>query len=193
MPVVATAEPTAADQQKAVYNANIGGQLNIRKTYSVSAGTPWCVVGTVVSFAATPALVESTLVPAIAALGEVTSVNGDQLYGNPPAIALPGTDELVLYVSSELSTTIGSGINAFARMARSTKSIKPPAGKKWCVFALRLAVTLDAAKITTLQTAMEGIAGITTAIVLVHGTIDTMVSGNASLTIRAHARIEETT
>jgi len=192
MAVIETSVPSADDQQKAVYNANIGGQMNISKTYSAPASTPWCVVGTVVVDAATAASIESTLVPAIAALAEVTSVNGDQLYGPAPSGALPAAHEVVLYVSSDLSTTIGTGTNAFTRIARSTKNIKPPAGKKWCVFVLRLPATLDATKIATLQTAMEGIAGITTAVVLVHGTIDSMAASNASLTIHAHARIEPT-
>ena len=190
MAVIPLSEPVAAISQSAVYNQNIGGLLNRSASLSVPGGIHWAVVGCVLADAATPENVESTLVPAVTALTQVTSVHGDQLYGKLADTVEQAEHEFALHVTSSMSVPISSGAGVFTQVARNHRTIKPPVAKKWCVLILRVPAALDATKITALQNAITGINGVTTTVCLMDGTIPVRASGDATLQIAAHVRIE---
>ena len=189
MSVIELSEPTVAQQQLAHHNQNIGGLLNGSAEFNVPANIAWCVVGTVVADAATPADVP-TLKTAIEALAEVTSVNGNQLWGQIPSTILAVNHEAVLHVTSQMSANIGSGGDVFRERIKAHETVKPPLNKKWCVWILRVPAALDATKIAALETALEGITGISTAEHLIDGLTSARQSGNAALTVSAHLRID---
>lgn len=189
MAVTELTEPTAEQQQLANYNQNIGGALNRRIQYSVPADVAWCVVGCVFADVVTPADVTTTLVPAIEALTEVTSVNGDQFFGQVPSSITASGHEAVLHVSSAMSSTIGSGGDTFPQMIKNSETQKPPLDKKFGVFVLRVPAAMDATKITALETAMVGITGINAAEHLIDGVTSSRQSGDATLQIWSHLRI----
>jgi hypothetical protein len=189
MAVIETSEPSAAGQQLADYNQNIGGNIIKRLSFSVPADTHWCIIGTVLADAAVPADVTSTLIPAIEALPEVTSVNGDQIWGQIPSSILTVDHAAILYVSTDMQVNLGTG-DTFSTRTQATESVVPPVNKKWCVIVLRVPSALDDTSIATLETAIEGITGITTCEHLVDGTVSSRASANATLAVAAHVRIE---
>jgi len=190
MAVLELVEPSAAQLQLAVYNQNLGGALNKSVTFSVPAGIHWAVVGCVLADAATPASVASTLVPAVEALSEVTSVNGDQLFGQIPATVEQEGYECVLYVVATANLGIGPAGDYFTQTDKAVENIKPPLGKKWVVLILRVPTALDNTKISALEAAITGIAGVTTTEHLIDGTVSSRATANATLQIAAHMRLE---
>jgi len=191
MSVIQLVEPASDIQQKTNYNSNVGGLLNRREEFVVPAGTSWAVVGCVLVDSAVPGDVDTALIPSLEALAEVTSVNGNQLWGQIPATIEASDHEAVLHISSSMSATIGlDGSKTFTRTVNNHKSIKPPLGKKWVVLAIRTPAPLDAAKITSLQNAIEGIAGVTTAVNLIDDIVSDRATASASLVISAHVRID---
>lgn len=189
MAVIELTEPSAAVQQTQIYNQNIGGTLNRRVTFTVPGGIHWCVIGCVVADVATPSDVP-TLVNAITALDQVTSVNGDQFWGQVPAAIEAGGMQAVLHVTSRMSMSIGTAGDTFFQSIDAHASVTPPAGKKWCVFVLRLPAALDAAGITALEAAVTAINGITLCEHLIDGTVSSRVAEAATLVINAHLRID---
>jgi hypothetical protein len=189
MAVLQLVEPTDDILQLAKYNSNIGGQLNRYVNLSVPADVAWAVVGLVLVDAATPESVVNVLIPAIEALAEVTSVNGNQLYGQIPDTIEPAGYEAVLHVSSFMTANIGSG-DVFIERTQAHETVKPPVGKKWCVALLRLPSELDDTKIAALESALEGITGVTTAEHLIDGVTSDRQSGDAQFKLAAHIRID---
>lgn len=190
MAVIQLTEPTDAQKQLDIYNQNIGGNLNRSTTFSVPAGVHWAIVACQLADAATPASVASTLVPAVEALDEVTSVNGDQLYGQVPATIAAEGYEAVLNVSSLMAVEIGSGGDTFTQQLRNHETIKPPLAKKWVVLTLRVPEALDDTKIAALEAAIDAIAGVNGCEHLIDGTVPTRAAANASLQIATHLRLE---
>ena len=189
MTVIETSEPTAAVQQTTNYNTNTGGNLNKSVTFSVPVGTSWAIVGTVLGDAVVPGDIAS-LITSIEALTEVTSVNGDQVFGRIPSSILAVDHECIVYVTSTMAVTIGLGGDTFPKTIKNSETVKPPVDKKWCIFALRVPDPLDDAKITSLESAMEGITGITTAEHLIDDTVSSRAAAAAILNVGVHMRIE---
>jgi len=190
MAIIALSEPTAAQQQKEIFNRNVGGNLNQRAEFSVPAGVHWAVVGCVVADAATPSDVTNTLVPAIEGLAQVTSVNGDQFWGQVPASIEAPDHECVLTVTSRCVAGIGPGGDYFEQATQGVEQLKPPVGKKWFVAVLRVPDAMDDAKIAALESAIQGITGITTCEHLIDGSVSDRATANATLVISAHMRID---
>jgi len=188
MAVIALIEPSEAVLQKALYNSNIGGSLNKRASFSVPPGTHWVVVGCVLADVTEPEDVP-TLISGISSLADVTSINGDQVWGQIPASVAAEDHEVVLHVSSRMSMAIGDG-DSFNQRIDAHEVIKPPVGKKWCIFVLRVPNAMDAARIAALENAIEGVTGITMAEHLIDGTVSDRASSNAALTIQCHMRID---
>jgi len=189
MSVIQLAEPSADVLQLNIYNANIGGGLNKRATYSVPPSIHWCVVGTVFNDAVTESDIP-TLLAAIEALVEVTSVNGDQFWGQMPSAVEASDHELVLHVTSGMSSTIGTGGDTFAQVVQNHETIKPPANKKWGLWVVRVPAALDDTKIAALESAMTGITGIALTEHLIDGSTSSRQVGNATLVVAAHVRID---
>lgn len=189
MAVAVLAEPSEAVVQRAIYNQNLGGSLKKSTSFSVPAGTHWAAVGLILADAATPEAVETTLVPAIAALSEVTSVHGDQVYGQIPVSVAEAGFEFVVTVASQVVAKIG-GTDYFDQVVRATETITPPLGKKWVIVLCRLPAALTSAGITALESSLQGINGVTTAEHLIDGTISTRAAENATLHIGVHLRLE---
>jgi hypothetical protein len=191
MTVIETSEPSAAIQQLTIYNSNIGGDLNKKATFSVPAGTSWAIVGVVLDNTVVPGDIAS-LITSIEALTEVTSVNGDQIFGQIPSSILVTDHEAIVYVTSRMNIVIGTGGDTFPKTINNFESVKPPVNRKWCIFALRVPAPLDDTKIATLETAMEGITNIDIAEHLIDDTVSSRAAAAADLTINVHTRIEST-
>lgn len=189
MAVLQTSYPSADVIQKEIYNTNLGGQLNLRAEFSVPAGISWAVVGTVLVDAATPADVTSTLIPAIEALAQVTSVNGDQVWGQIPSTIQMADHECKVHVTSRMTMQIGT-TDVFSQVIENYETIKPPVNKKWCIFVLRVPSALNDSAITALESAIEGITGVTTCEHLIDGTVSSRASAGANLVINVHMRID---
>ena len=191
MAVVQLTEPSSAQLQLDTYNRNLGGNLSKRVNFSVPAGTSWAVVGCVLADAATPSGVAEVIVPALEDLsGVITSVNGDQFYGQIPATMEVPDNDFVLHVSTSCVSQVGTAGDNFSQLVRSHETLTPPLNKKWCLFILRVPEELDDAKIAALESDMEGVIGISIAEHLIDGTIPLRAASNATLQINAHLRIE---
>lgn len=193
MGIVQLSEPTVAQLQKEVYNRNLGGSLNRSTSFSVPAGVNWAVVGCVLADAATPSGVLDTVVPGIEALAEVTSVHGDQLYGELPASLDVADHDFVLFVTSNCNYDIGVGGDTFKKVSRVTETVNLPVGKKWCVVILRVPDPLDATKVSALESAIQGVTGVTLCEHLIDDSISDRAVSDADLRIVTHVRIEPTT
>lgn len=190
MAVLQTSEPDSDVLQKETYNRGLGS-LIVRQTFSVPADTSWAVVGTVLVGAATPGDVETTLEPAIESLSEVTSSNGDKIWGQVPATIEAADHEPQLNVASVLSyEEKGATGKTFQRQEKSNRTVTLSASMKWVVWVLRVPDPLTRTLIDALESAMEGITGITNAVHLIDGTVSDGASGAASLVITAQVRIE---
>ena len=189
MVVIQLVEPAAAEQQKTLYNS--GGPLNRTVSFSIPGDIHWAVVGIVLPEQATPAAVESTLIPAIVALSEVSSVNGDQLWGAlPPEVQL-AEHEAVLNVTARMASTINDGNGGtYNEQVQKHNTVKPPVGQQWVVLCCRVPSALDNAGVAALRAAIDGIAGTTTVKVLLDGSTPSRAVGDVQLQIAAHLRIE---
>lgn len=191
MAVIELAEPDVGQTQKDTYNSNIGGGLNRLVTVTVPGGIHWAVVGIVLADAATVPDIEATLIPAIEALAEVTSVNGDQVYGVVPATIEATNHEAVVNVTASMTGAINDGNGGtYIETTRKHNTIKPPLGKKWVVLCCRVPAALDNAGVAALRTAIDGITGTTTVKVLLDGSTPARATGDVQVNIAAHLRIE---
>lgn len=189
MTVIETSDPSDGLVQQAIANSNIGGGRNLSAQFSVPADTAWAVVGTVLSASVTAALIESNIKPALTALAQITSVNGDQLKGKTETSLLLPNTQSKLYVTSDVRQTIGAG--GFENRSQSSKSITIPDDTKWAVFIMRLPAELTtAAMVTALQNAMKTVTGINNAVHLIDGYVPARATAAAILRIHAHGRIE---
>ena len=193
MAIVEMIAPETDAQQVAAWNSNVGGLCNISRTFpAVPPGTAWSLVGLTLAGVVTPTTFGNTVLPAIASLDEVDSVHGDQFYGpfgganEAQPESIPSGNELVLRVQSVLSNTI-SGID---RTETQRRSMNPPLGTKWALVVLRLPAALDATKLTALETALSNVAGVGTGYHRLDGFTSVRQSGNATLKVSAHLRIE---
>ena len=190
MAIVALSEPSAAQVQLDTYNRNLGGSLNRRAEFTVPADTHWAVIGCVVADVVTQSDVTDTLVPAIEALAQVTSVNGDQFWGQIPASIEAANHECVLYVTSRCVTGIGPAGDYFNETTQGVEQLKPPLDKKWFLAVLRVPAALDDTAIAALEAAVAGITGVSSCEHLIDGTVSDRATASASLVITAHLRIE---
>ena len=178
--------------QKAVYaNAaavqqskhNQSGSHILRASFSPPAGTDWAVIGCVMADAFDPDSHETLLVNALQALVEITSVENPRFYGSTdasilvnPELPADPTHEWVLHCNSVMSMTVGVAGDKRGRTEKEIETAKPPSNKQWLVLMMVVPDPLDAAKITALESAMEGVqvggqTAITTAEHLIDGTV----------------------
>jgi hypothetical protein len=187
-------ETDAAQQQLDLYNK--ASQMVKQKTYNVNAGLTWVVVGLVLADTATPAD-EQTLVDAITALPEVTLVADPRFWGQTPASLLINPDapadpthEALLCTEARVAGQIGYGGDVRSFSETQFESLAPPLNKKWLVCNLVLPAPLSTEQmITDLETALEGVTGITTAEHLIGGTIPANASGT-QIVITTRMRID---
>lgn len=192
MAVIETSEPTSDVAQKNMYNNGEGGII-VRQSFSIPDNTAWAVVGTVLAGAATPADVEATLQPAIEALSEVTSVNGNKIWGQVPDPIEVADHSANLYVESYYTATIlGATGKTFGVAAKNTRMVTVAAGAKWVVWCLRVPAALVRTSIDALEAAMEGITGISNAVHLIDSESNVEQQGNGTLRVTTHLRIEPT-
>jgi len=190
---------------------NKSGGAGEKNTFAIPADTAWAVVGTLVSDGATVEDVP-TLETAIRALSEVGAVEPlhwaqapDEILINkeaedalleinpeatPEELSAVETYEVVMVVVADVAQTIGFGDGkgqAQTTRLRPYEMPKPPLGKKFIVWGLKVPTSLDQAGIVALETAITGAhSGITSAHHLLDGVIDAECVGDASIEIEAH-------
>ena len=186
-------EPSEAQQQMDLYNRSSTSLIK-RSTYSPPAGTNWVVMGCVLADVATTGDV-STLVSNIQSLGEVDSVASPQFWGQVPSELFinpsgeDATHECKLLVESNLACTVGYGGDTRGFSQKQNENIKPPLNKKWLVLNAIIPSGLNENRISNLESAVEGVAGITTCEHLVDGTVPENAS-SARLSITTRMRID---
>ncbi len=196
MPIKELTPMSAAQQQLDSYNR--AGGAGATNTFSLPAGTAWAVVGTIVADVVVIGDVP-TLEAAIDGLSEVDVVEPlhwgqapDEILANE---GLPEpTHETVLAVAGIRSQVVnfggGDGQNDTRKLSPATP-IKPPLDKKYVVWALAVPASLDQTAIAALKVAIAGAhAGLSAAYVLLKGTTDEEIVGNATLSIEARTRID---
>lgn len=193
-----TPKPPALLQLDAYNKSGGAGEKN---TFAVPADTAWAVIGTLVADAATvddvPALETS-----IRALPEVVAVEplhwaqapAEILVNADPVGAPTETHEVVLVVVAKVMQTIGFGDGkGQTKTARLVpyEHPKPPLGKKFVVWGLKVPASLDQAGIAALIGAVNlAHSGITFAQHILDGVIDAECVGDATIEIEAHTRID---
>ena len=185
---IAAAE-TAATEQINDYNSH--GPLVRQAIYSPPAGTEWAMIGLVLADAAVTDD-ESTLVSDIEALAGISSVANPRFWGQMPASILVGvTHEGKLVSEAVLTCKTGFPSNQFDIQKRLFGIVKPPVNKKWMVVNCVLpGAFADQAAVTAIETALEGITGITTAKLLLTDNVPSLAT-NISLTVTTRMRIDE--
>jgi hypothetical protein len=193
MTLLQPTEPTAAQDQLNDYNSSV---MVKRASYSPSAGMHYAMIGLVLADAAVPGD-EATLVADIVALAGITSVGNPRFWGQIPSTLHvnpggedPDTHEAVLYSTANLGCVTGTTNNNFSLSDRRHGTVKPPLDKKWMVINVVLPGGFaDQAAVDVLETALEGVTGVTTAKVLLFGQVpDAAVS--VSLSVETRVRID---
>lgn len=196
MTIVYATLKSEAQQQLVLWNES--GPHVLNTPYTPSAGLSWCVVGCVMNDAFDPDLHENALVSAVEALAAVTLVANPRQFGATPATILINpeapedpTYEVVLHVGSVLSCQVGAAGDKRGRTIREHETVKPPAGKNWCVLNLVVPAPLDTAGIAALEAAIEAIEiGGQQAVTKCEHLIGDTVPGDASgITLRISSRI----
>lgn len=155
MAVDVIAEPTAAQQSAELYN---GPSLVRHKTFSPNPGETWGLIGLIVSDAATTADVPA-LITALEALTQISAIQGDQIWGQ--TLDIDPSLQWNLYTEAELQSALAYGGDSEVRIKH--KKITLPDSKKWIVLAATFSgAPTSAGQVTTFQTAVEGITGVTT-------------------------------
>ena len=188
MSLVQITPPTSAQTQLASYN---GSGMVAHSSYNVPQGTNWAVIGLVLVDAATPAD-EDALVAALTGLADISTVGNPRLWGQlPESLEVGDTYECKLHVTVTLGCTTGTPSNKWLLQERKYTTVAPPLGKKWmvCNCVLPAALT-NQASVNTLQAACAAIAGITTAKVLVCGSVPSPAAG-VVVTVESRMRIDE--
>lgn len=186
MTIVETVYKTADEQQ--IDKHNQSGPHVLRKTYIPSAGINWAVIGCVVDAAFDKDTDEAALITALEALSEITNVVNPRLYGETDA-TIPTNYEMQLIIESYLTMTVGTGQDLRSRKEQEIEILKPGNNKKWLVLNLVIPDPLDATKIATLESAMEGLSQITTAEHAIDGSIRSDAI-DIALTITTRTRLE---
>jgi len=132
------------------------------------------------------------LVTGVEALGTVTAVYGDQLCGQIPAVIETADYQANLHVASVCTTSEGTGGDVFGSQIQLRRYQPIPTDNKWCMFLLRLPSALDIAAASALETALQGVAGITTAKVLLYDSTSAEQSGAGNIEFSSHVRLEPT-
>ena len=191
MAVIQFFSPSAEQLQIVQFNSNIGAGLRLQNSFAAPGGIHFAIVGLVLVDAANPANVESTLLPAITALAEVTAVHGDTLFGQiDPTV--PPSNEFVVIVSTTINGEEGSGGSNAGYTIRKTSSVNPPLDKKFVIVNLRVPSALNGTSFGALETALAGLTGVTTARILTIGTVPTLTIGNSTIEVQSAIRIEPT-
>lgn len=186
-------EPAASQQQLDLYNRSSTSLIK-RATYSPSAGLNWAIIGCVLADVATQEDVP-TLVSNIQALGEVDNVVSPQFWGQIPSELLinpsgeDATHECKLHVSSNLSCTVGYGGDTRGLSQKQNETITPPLNKKWLVLNVVTPSGMNENRISNLESAVQGVTGITTCEHLIDGTVPSNAS-QCSLQISTRMRID---
>jgi len=181
-------EPSAAQDQLSDYN---GSSMVASSSYTPDQGTDWAVIGLLLVDAATPDD-EDAIVAALKGLDSITAVANPRLWGQLPAELLAGeTYEAKLHVTVTTGCTAGTANNQWWLQERKHSTAKPPLGKKWivCNCVLPAALT-DQASVDALESACEAIAGITTAKIMVFGSVPSPATGIV-VTVEGRMRIDE--
>lgn len=186
-------EPAASQQQLDLYNRSSSSLIK-RSTYSPTPGLNWAIIGCVLADAATQDDVP-TLVSNIQSLGEVDTVASPQFWGQVPSELLinpsgeAATHECKLHVSSALSCSVGYGGDTRGLSQKQNETLKPPLNKKWLVLNIVVPSGLNENRISNLESAVQGVTGITTCEHLVDGTVPDNAS-SVSLQISTRMRID---
>lgn len=193
MPVIELTEPTDSQKQLDIYNQNIGGNLNRSTTYTLPADKSFAVVACILVDDTTTATLTDTIIPAVTALAEVDSVEGDQLYGKTPSTIHDAGYECILNVSSTLTLLLGTENDNFTQNQRNHETMKLAKNKTWAVLLLYVPLPMTGPRITALQAALETVPGITRAEHLIDGTVPNRAYGDGTLQVATHVRLEPIT
>lgn len=185
---------TPLDQQQVALYGRASPMVK-HSTYPLSAGAAWAVIGNVLADAAVPGD-EGTLVDAMEALAEITTVANPRIWGQMPAELLinaggdPDTHEALLLVESHLTAQVGYGDDVQDYSLRLFEQVKLPLGKQWMLTNCRLPAELASAQnIADLEAAIVGShAGFTLAEHLIGGLVPPNAS-DVSLRITTRMKI----
>jgi len=182
--------PTAAQSQLDNYN---GSRMVARSSYSVPQGTNWAIIGLVLVDAATPED-EAALVAALTGLAGISAVGDPRLWGQLPATLETGdTHQCKLHTTVTLGCTAGTANNNWSLQERKHATVAPPLGKKWLVVNCAVPSPLtNQMSVDTLESACEGIVGVTTAKVLAFGSVPNPATG-VVVTVESRMRIDPVT
>ena len=188
MSLVQITAPSASQQQLDAYN---GSQMVARSSYNTPPGKDWAVIVLVLVDAATPAA-EAPLVAALEGLAGIVTVANPRLWGQLPAsLEIGETYECKLHVTVTTTCTTGTAENNWSLQARQHATTKPPLGKKWVVVNCIIPAALtDQASVDALESACKSIAGVTTAKVVMFGSVPNPAN-NIIVIVESRMRIDE--
>lgn len=182
--------PSAELIQREVFNRNVGNQLRKQASFTVAAGTPYAVVGTLVAGAVEPEAVP-TLRDAIKALPAVSNAVA-LCWGEQPAVLDPIRVAILNVTVRSSESVVVAGPDWFAADTIRTDRQVIPDGTKWVVWGLTLPSPLTSGpQSNALEAAIGGVAGISQAVHMIDGVVDQRSSGGAAVVVTCHVRIEE--
>ena len=184
---------SAAEQQIIAFN-NAAGAVE-RNTFSLPTDTAFAVFGTLVADGMVVGDVP-TMEGLFEALDEITNAEPLQ-WGQAPAEILidsgEATHETQLAIDVLFSQVVGFGGDKGQNENRNLtprQLIKPPLGKKLIIWGAVVRDYLDQDRIVELETAVEGVTGVTSFHLLVKGETDAELVGAAAVAVTAQLRIK---
>ena len=177
--------PSAAEQQKSLYNRASG--MVLRGSYSPPSDTPWAILGCTLAGAVVVGDVP-TILGNVEALAGITSIHNNFWLETPAAIEAVDHD-LKLHCSANAggTQTLTGQTQSWGERLHDTMTLNSYLDTKVLVFVARLPAMLT--DVTALEAAVGGVTGIGIAKVLLIGEIPDDVTG-ASLSLEARFRID---
>lgn len=188
MPIQELLPASAAQQQLDAYN-KASGAVN-SNSFNLPAGSAWAVVGTLMHNDASLSDIDSlrTVIQNQSMIQKAEELH----WGRTPDDIVAGTDlyEPALLLQVRVIETIALPDDMKMRQAATLameEPLKPPLGKKFVVWGLKVNSSLDQTGIVAMTTAITNSHYlITSTRHLLDGTIDAEVSENATVTVRSH-------
>ena len=148
--------PSAAEQQKSLYNRASG--MVLRGSYSPPSDTPWAIFGCTLAGAVVPGDVP-TILGNVEALAGITSVHNNFWLETPSSIEAADHD-LKLHCSANAggTQTLTGQTQAWSERLHDTMTLNSYLDTKVLVFVARLPAMLT--DVTALEAAVGGVTGI---------------------------------
>jgi len=132
---------------------------------------------------------EDTLVADLEGLSGITNVADPRFWGQAPSSILAADHEFKVIIISRLTCMVGYNTDLRAHREEENETIKPLVNKKFMVVNCVIPVELGQSGIAALESAVEGICGITTCEHLIGGVVPVNAS-NINLNINSKMRID---